>query len=69
MHKTFLGTTFDLRIMKSWSDIDEELRQEAEEFINEIGGERLVSVTERTERDNRFVIVVWYWSEELTAPN
>jgi hypothetical protein len=64
LHKTFLGPSFDLRVMKSWPDIDEELRQEAEEFINEIGGERLVDVTERTERDSRFVIVVWYWSEE-----
>jgi hypothetical protein len=64
LHKTFLGPSFDLRVTKSWPDIDEELRQQAEQFINEIGGDRLVDVTERTERDNRFVIVVWYWSEE-----
>jgi hypothetical protein len=63
-HKAFLGPSFDLRITKSWPEVDEELRQEAEQFINEIGGDRLVDVTERTERDNRFVIVVWYWNEE-----
>ena len=63
-HKTFLGPAFDLRLTKSWPEVDEELRQQAEQFINEIGGDRLVDVTERTERDNRFVIVVWYWNEE-----
>jgi hypothetical protein len=62
--KTFLGPSFDLRVTKSWPDIDEELPQQAEQFINEIGGDRLVDVTERPERDNRVVIVVWYWSEE-----
>jgi hypothetical protein len=63
-HKTFLGLSFDLRLTKSWPEVDEELRQQAEQFINEIGSDRLVDVTERTERDNRFVIVVWYWNEE-----
>lgn len=63
-HKTFLAPVFDLRVLKPWPEIDEELRQQAEQFINELDPDRLVAITERTERDNRFVIVVWYWSEE-----
>lgn len=63
-HKTFLGPSFDLRVLKPWPEIDEELRQQAELFINEVGPDRLVGVTERTERDSRSVIVVWYRSDE-----
>jgi hypothetical protein len=62
-HKTFIGPLFDLNILKSWADTDAEVRRDAEKFINEIGTDRLVDVTERTDRDNRIVIVVWYRSE------
>ena len=60
VHKTFISPPLDLRVFKPWPDIDEELRQEAEAFINEVGADRVLSVTERTTNENRFVIVVWY---------
>lgn len=63
-HKTFLGPIVDVRaVIKSWPDIDEELRQQAQAFANEIGPDRVLWVTERTTNENRFVIVVWYCNE------
>ena len=60
-HKTFLGPLADVRaIIKPWPDIDEELRQQAEGFINEVGPDRILWVTERTTNESRFAIVVWY---------
>jgi hypothetical protein len=58
-HKTFIGPFFDLRVYKSWADIYEEVRVEAEEFMNGLGAERVLSVSESTPRD-QLVIVVWY---------
>jgi hypothetical protein len=62
-HRTFISAPFDLRILTPWPDIDEELRQEAEAFINQMGLDRIVTITERTTNENRFVIVVWYRAE------
>jgi hypothetical protein len=63
-HKTFISPPFDLRVFKPWPDIDEELRQEAESFINEVGLDRVFCLTERTTNENRFAVVVWYRVEE-----
>lgn len=59
-HKTFLSPVLDMRVFKPWADIDEELRQQAEAFVNEVGPDRVLWITERTTNENRFVIVVWY---------
>jgi hypothetical protein len=63
-HKTFISLPSDLRVFKPWPDIDEELRQEAESFINEVGLDRVFCLTERMTNENRFAVVVWYRVEE-----
>jgi len=38
-------------------------REEAKEFANEVGPERLVSVSESRGGDVHYEVTVWYWSE------
>ena len=66
-HRTFISPPLDLRIFKPRPDIDEELRQEAEAFVNEVGPDRVLWVTERTTNEYRFAIVVWYRADEQPA--
>jgi hypothetical protein len=66
-HRTFLQPPLDVRIFKPFPDLDEEIRQQAEAFIHEIGIDRVVSITERITNESRFVVVVWYRVEEGSA--
>jgi hypothetical protein len=66
-HKTFVGPIYDLRVVfKSWAEIHEEVRAEAEAFMNQLGGERILAISESSPRD-QLVIAVWYRDDAGSA--
>ena len=63
-HKAFVGAPYWFRTV---NDSLERIRGQAEEFINLIGAENVVSVAEHA-RGGHFSVVVWY-RVEAAAPN
>ncbi len=61
-HKTFVGPTVYWR--GSLNTNREKFRAQAEAFINEIGVENVVSVTEHAMTFGPFSVVVWYRVDE-----
>jgi len=66
-HKTFVGPTMYWNF-RSLNENREVIREEAEAFINMIGAEKVVSVTEHAMSSGPFTVVVWY-RVEAPAPN
>jgi hypothetical protein len=61
-HKTFVGP-----IMYWWGSLNsnrEKYRKQAEDFINGIGVENVLSVTEHATSRGPFSVVVWYRVDE-----
>jgi hypothetical protein len=59
-HRTFVDDSVLGGFFKLASTKEEEMRSEAEKFMNEVGAERVVEITEHMNLANEFVIVVWY---------
>ena len=59
-HKTFTSSALDMLKVKSYESIAEEVRQEAEAYIEQVGAEKVVSVTENAWQ-NRLAVVVWHY--------
>jgi hypothetical protein len=62
-HKTFVGPGIVARLHAS----RERIRANAEAFINEIGVDTVLSVTEHAMTLGPFSVVVWYRIEESNA--
>ena len=56
-HQTFTTSMMDMSLTQHKRN--EEFRAEAEAFLNEIGRERIIAVTESA-TDSRVSVVVWY---------
>jgi hypothetical protein len=65
-HKTFVGPTFYWT--GSLAANRERIRDQAQEFINRIGADKIVSVAEHAMTIGPFSVVVWY-RDEAAAPN
>jgi len=65
-HKTFVGPTFYTH-GATLNENRETIRAEAEEFVNRIGLDRVVSVNEHAMSWGPFSVVVWY-REAVSAP-
>ena len=61
-HKTFVGPT--MYWTGSLDSNREKYRKQAEDFINEIGVENVLSVTEHAMSLGPFSVVVWYLVDE-----
>jgi hypothetical protein len=59
-HKSFTSTTLDMLKVKSYEAIAEEVRQEAEAYIEQVGAENVVSVTENAWQN--LAVVVWHYT-------
>jgi len=65
-HKAFVGPTFYFNF-RGLNANREKIREQAEDFINEIGSENVVSVTEHAMSWGPFSVVVWYRVDEREA--
>lgn len=65
-HKAFVGPIIYWNA-RSLIENRERIREQAQAFINDIGAERVVSVTEHAMTFGPFSVVVWYRAEEDTA--
>lgn len=59
-HKTFVGPTIYWNWTWSLNENREKIREKAEAYINEIGVENVLSVTEHAMTLGPFSVVVWH---------
>jgi hypothetical protein len=59
-HKSFTPKSTDLLKLKSYESIAETVRQEAEEYIGQIGAENVISITENAWQ-GKFAVIVWHY--------
>jgi hypothetical protein len=65
-HKAFVGPTMYWNA-RPLNENRERIRDQAEAFINEIGAENVVSVTEHAMTMGPFSVVVWYRAAEAAV--
>jgi hypothetical protein len=61
IHKTFVPKALESLKLKSYASIAEDVRREAEAYIDQIGAEQVLSITENTLHDE-FAVVVWHYA-------
>jgi hypothetical protein len=60
-HKSFVPKSIEMLKLKAYESIAEEIRREAEDYINQIGAENVLSITENTWHDG-FTVIVWHYT-------
>ena len=60
-HKSFVPKSIETLKLKSYESIAEGIRREAEQYINQIGADNVVAITESTWHE-WFTISVWHYA-------
>jgi hypothetical protein len=60
-HKSFAPKSIEMLKLKSYESIADEVRREAEDYINQIGAENVLSITENTGHGG-FTVIVWHYA-------
>jgi hypothetical protein len=60
-HKSIVPRSIEMLKIKSYEAIAEEVRREAEEFMNQIGAENVLSINENTWHEG-FTVTVWHYA-------
>ena len=60
-HKVFVPSSIEAFKLKSYEGIAGEVRQRAQEYINQVGAENVVSITESSWQEG-FTITVWHYA-------
>jgi hypothetical protein len=61
IHKTFVPKALESLKLKSYGSIAEDVRREAEAYIDRIGADKVLTITENTLHDE-FAVVVWHYA-------
>jgi hypothetical protein len=62
-HKAFVSKAIELLKIKSYESIAEEIRKEAQAYIEQVGPENVLWITENAWHD-RLTIVVWHYASQ-----
>jgi hypothetical protein len=65
-HRTFIQKSIDMLKIMSYESIAEKVRQEAEDYIGQIGAQNVISITE-SDWHEKFSVTVWHHTPEQEA--